>query len=243
MKYWKYLVILTLAIIAIYCLSDEKETFILCLGDSITDSEWGNYPTHLNKLFIKRNVACTAISRGIPGNTSGEYLEFFSKSKMLKKFKPKVIVIMLGTNDVRIDHDRTSTKKFKKNISEIINIIRTFEKKKKYKIDIYLCTIPPIFTTDLNTFTKESAIRVDEEIVPAIEELSVEHDLELIDLHSVFERNKDLLPGIHPSPGGYYKIGKVIFNRIMRDSREHCVTCDGDICEISSEKAETKPGK
>ena len=236
MKIWKYLVILILAIIAIYCLADEKETFVLCLGDSITDSEWGNYPTHLNKLFVKRNVACTAISRGRPGNTSGEYLQYFSKSKILKKFKPKIIVIMLGTNDVRVDYDNTPTKKFKENMSEIINIIRAYEKKKKYKIDIYICTIPPIFTPDLNTFTKESARRVEEEIVPAIEMLSVEHNLELIDLHSVFERNKDLLPGIHPSPGGYYKIGKVIFNRIMRDSRTYILSCTGDTCAPNEEK-------
>lgn len=233
MKLWKYIFIFILAVIVIYCFSGNKDTFVLCLGDSITDSEWGNYPTHMNKLFVKRDVACTAISRGRPGNTSGEYLQFFSKSKALKKFKPKMIILMLGTNDVRIDHDRTSTKKFKKNMSEIINIIRAFEKENKYKIDIYICTILPIFKSDLNTFTKESIRRVEEEIVPAIEELSIEHDIELIDLHSVFMRNKDLLPGIHPSPGGYYKIAKVIFNRIMRDTRTSILTCEGEACNVT----------
>ena len=233
MKIWKYLIVLIIPIVIIYCYSGEKDSMILCLGDSLTDSEWGNYPTHLSKFFLKSEVASIAISRGMPGNTSGEYLKFFSKSKMLKKFKPKIIVIMLGTNDVRVDYDKTSTKKFKENMSAIINIIRAFEKKRKYKIRIYICTIPPIFTPDLNTFTKESARRVDEEIVPAIEELSVEHNLELIDLHSVFERNRDLLPGIHPSPGGYYKIAKVIFNRIMRDTRTNILSCGGDNCKLS----------
>lgn len=233
MKYLKYLVILILAIFIIYCFSGEKNSFVLCLGDSITDSDWGNYPIHLNKLFLKNKIACTAISRGRPGNTSGEYLKFFSESRALKKFKPKMIVLMLGTNDVRVDYDNTPTKKFKENMSAIINIIKKFEKKRKMKIDIYLCTIPPIFKADLHTFTKESILRVEKEIVPAIEELSVEHNLQLIDMHSVFERNKDLLPGIHPSPGGYYKMAKVIYNRLRRDSREFCITCEGEECEVN----------
>ena len=136
--------------------------------------------------------------------------------------------MMLGTNDVRADAGNIPTKKFKENMSEIINIIKAYEKEKKSKIDLYICTIPPILTPDPRTFTTESARRVDEEIVPAIEELSVEHNLQLIDLHSVFLRNKELLPGIHPSPDGYYKIAKVIFNRIRRESREYCVNCQVD---------------
>ncbi len=232
MKIIKYLAIPFLAVFIIYCFSGEKNTFVLCLGDSITESEWGNYPTHLNKLFVKNKIACTAISRGIPGNTSGEYLKYFSKSKDMKKFKPKMVVIMLGTNDVRVDYDRTTTDQFKKNMSGIINIIKAYEKKRETKIDIYLCTIPPIFKADLNTFTKESIRRVEEEIVPAIEELSVEHNLQLIDMHSVFQRNRDLLPGIHPSPGGYYKMAKVIYNRLRRDSRDYCITCNGEKCEV-----------
>ncbi len=232
MKYLKYILLILLAIFLIYCFSGEKNTFILCLGDSITGSDYGNYPTHLNKLFVKNKIACTAITRSRPGNTSGEYLKYFKKSKDLEKFKPKIVVLMLGTNDVRIDYDQTTTKKFKENMTAIINIIRDFEKKKKMKIDVYICTIPPIFKADLNTFSEKSIKRIDEEIVPAIEELSVEHNLQLIDLHSVFQRNQDLLPGIHPSPGGYYKMGKVIYNRIRRDSRAYCISCEGEACEI-----------
>ncbi len=232
MKIIKYLAIPFLALFIIFCFSSEKNTFVLCLGDSITGSDWGNYPTHLNKLFVKNQIACTAVSRARPGNTSGEYLKFFRESKALKKFKPKMVVLMLGTNDVRIDYDNTPVKEFKENISAIIKIIKDFEKKKEMNIDIYLCTIPPIFKADLNTFTKESIRRVNEEIVPAIEELSMEHDLQLIDMHSVFERNKDLLPGIHPSPGGYYKMAKVIYNRLRRDSRDYCISCEGEDCEV-----------
>ncbi len=218
--------VIILIFISINCSSEKQNKVVLCMGDSITESVWGNYPAQLNNMFRKKSVSCTAISQGRPGNTSGEYLSFFSKSNILEKYDPNMIVIMLGTNDVRIDYDKTPTAKYKENMAEILNIIKTFETKKKKKIDIYICTILPIFTPDLNTFTVESARRIDMEIVPAILELSIRFDLELIDLYSVFKMNKDLLPGIHPSPGGYYKIAKVIFNRIMKDSMNHCFPCE-----------------
>lgn len=232
MKHVKFIFLGMLIFILIYCFSQEEETFILCLGDSITDSGWGNYPTHLNKMFLKNHIHCTAISRGRPGNTSGEYLRWFRKSEDLNKFKPKIAVLMLGTNDVRVDYDRTTVEQYRKNMEEIIGIIREFKKGREEKIDIYLCTIPPIFTPDLHTFTDESAQRVEKEIVPAILEMSVEHDLKLIDIHSMFKRNRDLLPGIHPSPGGYFKMAGTIFQQLQEGSPEYCSICKDDSCEV-----------
>lgn len=221
----KLFVVLTLALVIAYGFASPKKSVVLCLGDSITESEWGNYPAHLDKLFRRSKATSVAISQGRPGNTSGEYLRFFTKADLMNKYDPDAIVIMLGTNDVRVDYDNTSTAKYKENMSKIIEIIRAYEKIKGGKIDIYICTIPPIFTVDLHTFTRESARRVEEEIVPAIKELSNKYNLELIDLNAVFKRNKDLLPGIHPSPGGYYKMAKVIFNRLRRESRNYCIPC------------------
>jgi len=221
----KLFVVLSLALIIAYGFATPKRSVILCLGDSITESEWGNYPAHLDKLFIRSKSPSNAISQGKPGSTSGEYLRFFSKADLLKKYDPNAIVIMLGTNDVRVDYNNTPTAKYKENMSKIIEKIRAYEKIKGKEIDIYICTIPPIFTVDLHTFTKESARRVEEEIVPAIKELVAKHDLQLIDLNIVFKRHRDLLPGIHPSPGGYYKMAKVIYNRLRRDSRNYCIPC------------------
>ncbi len=187
---------------------------VLCLGDSITESTWGNYPAQLDKMFKKNHVPFKAISQGRPGNTSGEYLTFFLKSDMLEKYNPDVIVIMLGTNDVRIDSDNTPTPKYKDNMLKIIKHIRDFAKKNDRLINIYLCTIPPLFVPSLHTFTEKSSMRIEKEIIPEILKLSVDHNLKLIDIHSMFMKNKDLLPGVHPSPGGYYMIAKTIFNRI-----------------------------
>ncbi len=191
---------------------DDKESkILLCLGDSITESKWGNYPTMLNKIFQKNGVHITAISLGRPGNTSGEYLKYFKKSNILKKYMPDYIIIMLGTNDVRVDSDNTPTREFKKNISKIIEIIRDFERKAGKKVIINLATIPPLFTPSLETFTKNSAKRIEEEIVPAIKKIANEYQIGIIDIHSMFLKNRDLLPGVHPSPGGYYKIAKEVF--------------------------------
>ena len=48
----------------------------------------------------------------------------------------------------------------------------------------------------------------------------------------MFKLNKDLLPGIHPSPGGYFKMAKTIFQRLQEGSAEYCSICKDDSCEV-----------
>lgn len=177
-------------------------------------------------MLKKRETGIRAISLGRPGDTSGEYLRYFSKSGVLEKYNPGFIVLMLGTNDVRVDYDNTPTPEYKKNMLEIIDIIREYEKKEGKDIKIFIATIPPIFTPDLETFTKSSALRIKEEILPAIKEIAFERELKIINIHSLFMRNKDLLPGIHPTPGGYYKIARLVFARILRDIQDYCIPCE-----------------
>ena len=183
------------------------------MGDSITESGYGNYPGHLKKLLLKNNFSAEVISLGRPGNTSGEYLKFMKNSNVLKQLNPDVVILMLGTNDVRIDSDHTSTSDFILNMKKIVLLVKNRNK----NIKIYIATIPPIFVSNLITFDKSSSLRVKNEIVPSIKKLSVEEGLDIIDINKFFVNHRELLPGIHPSPGGYYKMAKLIYNRLIED--------------------------
>lgn len=217
MKYFRLFILSLLLLIFLQCSPAKKETILLCLGDSITESRFGNYPAHLDKMFKKNKARIMAISLGRPGNTSGEYLKYFTDSGVLEKYSPGIVVLMLGTNDVRVDYDNTPTPEYKKNMLEIIDIIRGYEKKEGKRVKIFIATIPPIFTPDLETFTEKSALRIEEEILPAIKEIASERKLKIIDIHSMFLENRDLLPGIHPTPGGYYKIAREIFKKVLEN--------------------------
>jgi len=187
------------------------------MGDSLTESRFGNYTLHLQKFFIKNIINAKVISLGRPGNTSGEYLRYLESKTPIKKLNPDIVILMLGTNDVRIDGDNTPTNIYKKNMKKIIGIIRNTDNNNPDPVKIFIMTIPPIFVTDLNTFSTESVKRVENEIVPAIREMSEKEKLKLIDINSFFHRNKDLLPGIHPSPAGYFMMAKFIFNQLKKD--------------------------
>ncbi len=203
------------------CSKTEKSsnTIIYLMGDSLTASNYGDYTKHFKKFLLKRKLySYKAFTLARPGNNTKEYLAFLKdKIKNIKPVKYKVnkaiFVLLLGTNDVRIDGDNLSLSQFKSNYKEIIKIIR--KNFRKINTKIYLVTPPPIFNADLYTFTKQSSRRIEEEIVPAVKKLCLSEHTKLIDLNSFLKKNPKLIPGIHPTPQGYFAMSKFIFNSIF----------------------------
>lgn len=184
---------------------------VLCMGDSLTESSYGQYPRSLKRLFKTGNMKVNVYTAAGPGNTSGEYLNYIKGTDILKKIKPHIVILMLGTNDVRIDGDHTPVKDYVKNMREIIAIIKNHGHPGDREAMIFLSTIPPIFHCDLPTFDETSQQRIGEEIVPAINLLAKEENLRLIDLYGFFEKKPELLPGIHPGKEGYRAMAELMF--------------------------------
>jgi len=187
---------------------------VLCMGDSLTESSYGQYTRHLRRLFKNENLKVNVYSAARPGNTSGEYLDYLRQSDILKKINPHILLLMLGTNDVRIDGDNTPVDRFEKNMREISGILRRSKAPGGKSLRIFIMTIPPIFNCDLTTFSEVSQRRVTEEIVPAIGKLAQEEDMHLIDLHEFFNKRPELLPGVHPGKEGYRAMAEFIFREI-----------------------------
>lgn len=187
---------------------------VLCMGDSLTESSYGQYTRHLGRLFKNENLTVNVYSAARPGSTSGEYLDYLKKSGILKKINPHILLLMLGTNDVRIDGDHTPLDRFEKNMREITEILQSFKTPDGRNLRIFIMTIPPIFNCDLATFSQVSQRRVAEEIVPAIRELGQEQEIHLIDLYEFFNKRPELLPGVHPGKEGYRAMAEFIFTQI-----------------------------
>ncbi len=194
---------------------NSNQIKILCIGDSITESDYGNYPKILQSLFSENGISIEVVSAGRPGNNSGEYLGFLKQSSILEKTNPSIILIMLGTNDVRIDSDKTPKIKYIENMKNIIGIIKKYERKSGKNIIIFLLTPPPIFNIDINTFNKKSQIRLKKEIAPTVRKLAEKNNLQLIDIYNYFINKPALLPGIHPSQKGFYKMSKFIYKKLL----------------------------
>jgi lysophospholipase L1-like esterase len=188
---------------------------ILCMGDSLTESEFGYYPKHLQGLLKRNGFRSRVQTAARPGNTSGEYLEFINRTGFLKKLKVDLAILMLGTNDVRIDRDSTPLPRYVENMKAIIREVKNCSSSDGSNPVIFIATIPPIFKVDLHTFSEISKKRVSEEINPAIRKIAQEEGINLLQINLFFIKYPELLPGIHPTRSGYYELARFIYDNIL----------------------------
>jgi len=183
------------------CSSPPENYIILCAGDSITEI---GYPPFLERILEEEGIRAKILNWGKSGHTSREYLAFLEKNKdRLAQYYPDVICLQLGTNDVRIDHDRTPAHEFYANMKDIIQLFKGYRTRWGKTPRILLATIPPIPSHSHFPFSPASSERVEVEINPLIEKMASEENCALVDNYSVFYRSPRLLPDVHPTDEGY----------------------------------------
>jgi lysophospholipase L1-like esterase len=186
------------------CSTPRLGVIILCAGDSLTDSE---YPGDLERLLRGDGIPARVLNFGRKGNTSGEYLQFLEgRRAALAGERPDFVLLELGTNDVRLDGDRTSAPDFARNIRAIIAIFRGFSTRTGGRPVILLASIPPVPETVGFPFSPASGERVSREINPLIRDIAREERLVFVDNYAVFAASPELLPGVHPSREGYRRL-------------------------------------
>jgi len=194
------------------CSTSPSHIIIMCAGDSITESA---YPRFLQRICKKEGIKAKVLNYGRNGNNSEEYLVYLNQNKkVMSENYPDFILIQLGTNDIRMDHDRTSTEKFYKNMKNIIKIFHTFKNRSGDATKLLLATIPPVPEGVSYPFSEESRIRVTTEINPIIEKICTEEKIFLVDNYSLFLKFPQLLPEIHPSKEGYKYLAQNWFDAL-----------------------------
>jgi len=184
---------------------------ILCAGDSLTA---GSYPEWLKKKFIENGMEIKVVNKGVKGHTSGEYLRYMEVHQILNESDPDIILLQLGTNDVRIDADNTPTNQFNKNMNQIIKKMSQFQNSRGKLPKILISSVPPI-NTIYSTFNQESVRRIKEEINPAIERLAAKWNLFFVDNYKLFLDNPEILPDIHPNEKGYEAMAENYYRSLV----------------------------
>lgn len=193
----------------------NRARVILCLGDSMTEGDYGGYPAQMRLLAKETGYGVRIVSAARPGNNSREYLAFLRNSDLPRKYNPDIVLLMLGTNDARVDGDRTPVDEFERNMNLIVDRIEGAGDGRRQRLpNLFLATIPPIFLIDLPNFSAESRRRIGGEINPAIRRLAGKRNLHLVDAERLFLENPDLLPGIHPDAAGYRRMALTFFAAI-----------------------------
>jgi len=187
---------------AVTCSSPLRRSLVIvCAGDSLTEQ---GYPRFLKRILRDNGFNARVLNYGRSGSTSAEYLKFLDQKKLaMEADHPDAILLSLGTNDVRLDGDRTGTPEFRRNLERIIAILRGFRDRRGKPTLLLLATVPPIPEIVRFPFGPESRKRIENEINPVIRQLVLDNNLPLADNYALFLVSPQLLPGVHPTDEGY----------------------------------------
>jgi alpha-L-fucosidase 2 len=202
--------IISLALMLTLFISCSKnEIRVAIVGDSITDgyglaNESKNaYPVMLDSILgakysvlnCGRSSATVQKKGDVPYWTRNEFSNVFA-------FNPDIIIIKLGTNDVRPRMDDSKVNNwnalnFSKDYQALIDTFKIIPNNPK----IYICLPVPIYENIFNWNDGDSALRAC--VIPAIKKIGEVNNLPIIDLYTQMSNQpENFLDGIHPSEKG-----------------------------------------
>ena len=190
----------------------QAENRVACVGDSITygatikDRKHNAYPAHLGLLlgddYQVGNFGVNGATLLKKANRPYWNLKAYSDAL---EFKPHVVVIMLGTNDSKPKNWKHSDD-FVSDYTEFIKSFQSLPSKPR----VILCIPAPAFV--------EKGIRgsvVQQEIAPAIRQLALNNQCEIIDIHTTLIDDKKWMPdGVHPNDFGAAKIARRVYETV-----------------------------
>ena len=178
---------------------------VACVGDSIT--EITQYPADLQKML---GVNFKVSSFGITGSTVLRNTDrpFFNQSECQDAlaFEPKVVVILLGTNDARTNIYESS-EDFELNYRQLVAEFQSLPNNPR----IYIALPPPIFNNTLNL----NSVNMAEGVIPRIRLVASQLHVPLIDANSVLAGHpEDFFDGVHPNGNGARLIAGRVFDSL-----------------------------
>jgi lysophospholipase L1-like esterase len=191
----------------------KKNLKIAAVGDSNTvgtgidekDRTALSYPAQLQKKLGSRYVVTNF---GVSGttllDTTNSPYVFHEKYKESKGSNPDIVLIMLGTNDVR--SQTWDQYEYKKQFIALVNEYKNLSSSPK----VYLVTPPGLFNDG------EIDLRLKNEAVPEVYSVAEEAGVEVIDVFSATREHSDLfLDGVHPNAEGYEIIANTVYKQLM----------------------------
>ncbi|QEG43321.1 sulfatase-like hydrolase/transferase [Roseimaritima ulvae] len=211
----------------------KRPMTVVCLGNSITKS---GYPA-----LLSDHVDVQAINAGVGGNTSTQGLRRMEKDVFAHD--PEVVVLMFGTNDLRVDNQRVHVPvaQFKKNIEAMV------DRCEKYGAKVVLCTLLPIdaqpFYTRHQRPPFEDAGGLDalvQQYRTATQEVAANREVVLLDLHAQLAKHPQAISsdGVHPSEAGKQLIAELVAGAIKSLSAENA---SSELNPTTADASATKP--
>ncbi len=190
-------------------------TKIACVGDSIT---YGSgikyrdslaYPQQMQRMLGEKYKiqnfgvsGATMLKKGNkPYRNQPEYQQSLD-------FKPKIIVLLLGTNDSKPTNWDTYKDEFEKDYNEMITKFQQLKSKPK----IYIGLPPPVIK---NRWGIQKEI-VEGELMEILKKIALENKLYTIDFYNILYGMDSMIPdNIHPNADGAKRMAIVAVSKII----------------------------
>jgi lysophospholipase L1-like esterase len=211
MAHHRTVAVALLAAILSSCRADDQRIRVACVGDSITlgggENRRDNYPGTLQRLlgngYDVRNF-------GVNGATVRRHADqpYVRESAFggAKEFKPNIAVILLGTNDTKIQN-WGQVDRFVADYKSLVADFQALDPKPQ----IYLCIPVPAYID--GDWINRDRVR---ELRPRIEQIGKDLHLPVIDLYTDLDGRPELFPdGVHPNPEGAGLIAKAVHAKLV----------------------------
>jgi acyl-CoA thioesterase I len=185
-------------------IKDGRAAKLACVGDSITEgfgaSKSMSWPDQISKML---GSACEVRNFGVGGRQLFSY-QSTQEFQNAKTFSPDVVVIMLGTNDVRPPSWKGCKTEF---VTHYMTMIQQFAELTS-KPRIFICYPPTITEPD---GSEENIL----ELIPLMDEVAKRAKVGIIDIHGAFKGKAELIPDkIHPNDAGQTIIATTIYKAL-----------------------------
>jgi len=195
---------LFVSLILIVVATTVHAKLVACVGDSITygsgisDRLRDGYPAQLERMLKEFDPAWEVENFGVSGATllSKGDLPYIRQSayQNARASNPDIVIIKLGTNDSK-PHNWVYANEY---VPDYIAMIEAFRALPSAPT-VWICKPVPAFY--LNFSIRPEVIR--DEILPMIDEISLQTGAPVIDLYAALDGHGDLFPdGIHPNAEG-----------------------------------------
>lgn len=190
-----------------------KPLKIVCLGDSITygyklnDPAQQSYPA---QLAVQAHGRWRVLNCGVNGATvlSKGDIPITSQEMYLRAIasQPDVVVLMLGTNDIKNTNWRYRDDFF----ADYVELLKTLQELPSHP-HVISCSIPPIFVDNLNGLIPKRIT----EINGLVKEAVTLRNVDSLDVYTpMFQQQTFFIDGVHPNVRGAQEIAMQIFNKI-----------------------------
>jgi lysophospholipase L1-like esterase len=183
----------------------ENVVRVACVGDSIT--EYSGYPHKLqNMLGYNYSVGNFGVS--------GATVSLDSKIAYMKqdafqhamKFRPDIVIIMLGTNDANLEI--TTDRDIQPEYLQLVNAFKELDSRPQ----IVVVDSPPIFST--NSGYNDTYLTTN--VIPSINTVADQMNLHTVDMYSAFGNHSDYFAdGIHPNNDGSTLIASTMYDAVI----------------------------